>query len=146
MPLQSLDHLTTTLTAKWRYSFLVNGHLKKYARVWLWELSTLAKDSWVECVDHLLMAASLPNPNLAQTQNPDQLFTHASVVPFTTMGMVRPITLAWEDIAYQPIFGNRHILNPNAIGGPCAWTNPTSPPGALFRTLPFHVRSQTSWC
>ena len=44
VPLQSLDHLTTTLTAKWCYSFLVNGHLKKYARAWLWELSALAKD------------------------------------------------------------------------------------------------------
>ena len=57
-----------------------------------------------------------------QLQKPYQLFTHASVVAFTTMGMVRPITLAWGDISYQPIFGNRHILNPNAIGGPCAWT------------------------
>ena len=121
VPLRSLDHLTTTLTAKWCYSFLVNGHLKKYARAWLWELSALAKDSGFEWVDHLLhvMAASLPNPNLTQTQKPYQLFTHASVVAFTAMGMVRPITLTWEDIAYQPIFGNRHILNPNAIGGPC---------------------------
>jgi len=122
VPLQSLDHLTTTLTAKSCYSFLVNGHLKKYAKAWLWELSALATDSGFECVDHLLMAAALPNPNLTQTQKPYQLFTHASVVAFTTMGMVRPITLAWEDIAYQPIFGNRNILNPNAIGGPCAWT------------------------
>ena len=122
VPLRSLDHLTTTLTAKWCYSFLVNGHLKKYARAWLWELSALAKDSGFECVDHLLMAESLPNPNLTQTQKPYQLFTHAPVVAFTTMGMVHPITLAWEDIAYQPIFGNRLILDPNAIGGPCSWT------------------------
>ena len=68
------------------------------------------------------MAAALPNPNWTETQKPYQLFTHASVVAFTTMGMVRPITLTWEDIAYQPIFGNRNILNPNAVGGPCAWT------------------------
>ena len=49
VPLQSLDHLTTTLTAKWCYSFLVNGHLKKYAKAWLWELSALAKDLGFEC-------------------------------------------------------------------------------------------------
>ena len=41
-------------------------------------------------------------------------------IPKTTE---RAITLAWEDIAYQHIFGNRHILNPNAIGGPSSWTN-----------------------
>ena len=82
----------------------------------------MAKDSGFECVDHLLMAESLPNPNLTQTQKSYQLFTHASVVAFTTMGMVRPITLTWEDIAYQHIFGNRRILNPNAVGGPCSWT------------------------
>ena len=72
------------------------------------------------------MAESLPNPNLTQTQKPYQLFTqcHASVVAFecTTMGMVRPITLAWEDIAYQPICGIGHIPNPNDIGGACSWT------------------------
>ena len=87
LALQSLGHITTTLTAKWCYSFLVNGHLKKYAKAWLWELSALAKDSGFECVDHLLMAESLPNPNLTQTRNPYQLFTHASVVAFTTMGI-----------------------------------------------------------
>ena len=75
VPLQSLDHLTATLTAKWCYSFLVNGHLKKYARARLWELSALAKDSGFECVDHLLMVESLPDPNLTQTQKPYQLFT-----------------------------------------------------------------------
>ena len=80
--------------------------------------------SGFECVGHLLMAElmaeSLPNPNLTQTQKPYQLFTHASVVAFTTMGMVCPITLTWEDIAYQHIFGNRHIINPNAVGGPAS--------------------------
>ena len=72
VPLQSLhvDHLTTTLTGKWCYSFLANGHLKKYARAWLWELSAVAKDPGFECVAHLLMAESIPNPNLTQTQKP----------------------------------------------------------------------------
>ena len=69
------------------------GTLKKYDRAWPWELSALAKDSGFECVDRLLMVESVPNPNLTQTQKPYQLFTHTSVVAFTTMGMVRPITL-----------------------------------------------------
>ena len=103
VPLQSLDHLTTTLTAKWCYASLVKGQLTKYDRAWLCELSVLANDSGVECVDHLLMAESLPNPNLTHAQKPCQLinFAHASLVAFTTMGMVRPNTLTWEDIAYQ---------------------------------------------
>ena len=107
-----LPDIVTTLVAKWIFKILNCDSPPPYARIWLHELNLIAKHLKFSSLDHFLTSStkiSIPRPS---TRTPFQTFTLQALIAYREMHFYRPLTMTWEDIADQPIFDNKAILDP----------------------------------
>jgi len=127
LPLIKLDHLATTLQAKWIYKILHNPLASEwpiFAPHWLSYIPQILAKYEFQTLDHLIHADMKFHKIIVHPTKNLPAFPHQCLLNYCSMGFTRNIQPTFEEYMNQPIFLNRHIINP-LNGKP--WTRATFP-------------------
>ena len=115
VPLIKLDHLATTLQAKWIYKILHNTSENKrpiFTPFWLSFIPQILNKYECHTLDHLIHADINFHKITVHPTKTLPAFPHQCILNYCSMGFTRKILPTFEEYMNQPVFQNKNITNP----------------------------------
>ena len=115
-PLLDIQHLTVTLQAKRYYE--ISNHTKQhtkyiFSKMWLHYIQIIISKYQYKCFDHMVQAQMDFTTIKVKKSKDLPPFPHQAFLNYCTLGFHRPLSHTFEEYMNQPIFRNKHIINPN---------------------------------